>query len=395
MNCELLHKKSLLSSLLFCVLFLFLVAGCKKDTRSIDLNVAAVTALYTPLDSQYIKLNPAANLSQIFSWQQAQAEDGSLVLYQVAFDQVGGDFSKPFYSIVSDGKGIQNTLTLSHGDLNKIAALGGAVFFQRKKFIWTVFSSKGTNVVKAKVSRTIDLERPAGFDVLPGSLYLTGTATEGGATLANALKMKQTAPGEFEIYSQLGAGTYQFVDNNNGTPKQYYLVNTNGVLNVGVNGVDTFSGAAKIMRIRVSFNNVNGTLAEVKSMQLWYCAANDFWFSLPYTGGGTWRYNGYTVTLQTVPWGLEDRYKFKMVINDGTGDKDQWLNGATSDSPGQDGQYPGTLAYKTINFDANDGSQWDWSWKFDKTYLSQGSVADFWVSLRATDSAYTQNYKKE
>jgi hypothetical protein len=377
------------------VVLAFLLGACKKDSRSIDLNLTAVTALYTPLDSQYIKLNPAANLSQTFTWQQARAEDGSLVLYEVAFDQAGGDFSKPFYSVVSDGKGVQNTLTLSHGDLNKIASLGGADFFQRKKFIWTVFSSKGTNVVKAKVFRAIDLERPAGFAVLPSNLYLTGTATEGGATLASALQMKQTSPGEFEIFSQLSAGTYQFVDNNSGTPKQYCLVNINGVPNISVNGVDTFSGAPKIMRIRLSFNNVNGNLAEVKSLRLWYCDANDFWFTLPYTGGGIWRYNGYTVTLGTVPWGLEDRYKFKMVIDDGTGDKDQWLNGATGDSPGQDGQYPGTLTYRTINFDANNGSQWDWSWKFDKTYLTQGSVADFWISLRATDSAYTQNYKKQ
>jgi hypothetical protein len=54
----------------------------------------------------------------------------------------------------------------------------GAAFFQRKKFRWTVLSSKGTNVKKAGVSRIIDLERPGGFVVLPGAMYITGTATE-------------------------------------------------------------------------------------------------------------------------------------------------------------------------------------------------------------------------
>jgi hypothetical protein len=374
---------------------LLFAAACRKDTRSINLNVSAVAALYTPTDSQYIKLNPAANLSQAFTWEQALADDGSLVLYEVAFDQVGGDFSKPFYTTVSDGKGVQNTLTLLHGDLSKIAALGGSDFFQRKKFIWTVFSSKGTNRVKAKVFRVIDLERPAGFDVLPSTIYLTGAATEGGTTLANALPMKQVSAGEFEIYTKLSAGTYHFTDGNSGTPKQYSLSTAGGVVGIVAGGEDTMSGAAKIMRIRLSFNNVNGSLAEIKSVQLWYCDANAFWFTLPYTGGGVWRYNGWAVHLDAVPWGLEDRYKYKMVINDGSGDKDQWLNGAVGDSPGQDGQYPGTLAYRTINFDANNSSQYDWSWKFDKTYLTQGSVADFWISLRATDAAYTQNYQKE
>jgi hypothetical protein len=207
--------------------------------------------------------------------------------------------------------------------------------------------------------------------------------------------MKQTSSGEFEIYTKLSPGTYQFMDGNTGSPKQYSLTTTGGVMGITAGGTDTYTGSAKIMRIRLSFNNVNGSLAEVKSMQLWYCQGNAFWFTLPYASNGIWRYNGYAVTLGTVPWGLEDRYKYKMVIDDGSGDKDQWLNGATSDSPGQDGQYPGTLAYRTLNLDENNDSQWDWSWKFDKTYLTQGSTADFWVSLRATDPAYTQNYQKE
>jgi len=374
---------------------LLLLGACKKDTRSIDLNVGAVTALYTPTDGQYIKLNPAANLTQTFQWQQALADDGSLVLYEVAFDQVGGDFSKPFYTVVSDGKGVQNMLTLTHGDLSKIAALGGSDYFQRKKFIWTVFSSKGTNRVKAKVSGTIDLERPAGFANIPGTLYITGPATEGGATLANALQMKQTAAGEFEIYTKLSPGTWHFADGISGTPKTYSLADAGGYLGI-VNGGDaTVTDGPKVMRIRLSFNNVNGSLAEVRSVQLWYAQDNAFWFTLPYTSNGVWRYNGYVTHLVPVSYGIEDRYKYKMVINDGAGDKDQWLNYSSNDSPGQNDQYPGTLTYRTINFAANNGSQWDWTWKFDTHYLTDGAVTDFWISLRATDPAYTQNYQKE
>jgi len=373
-------------------LLLLLLGACKKDTRNVDLNVTAVATLYTPVDNQYLKLDPKANPTQTFQWEQARAQDGSLVLYEVAFDQVGGDFSKPFYTQVSDGKGVQNTLTLSHGDLNKIAALGGAAFFDRKKFIWTVLSSKGTNRIKAKESRTIDLERPAGFDNPPATLYITGSATEGGADISNALQMRRMPDGVFEIYTKLSAGTYQFVDGKTGTARKFYLADDHGIVPDGSN---TFSGASKVVRIRLNFDLISGSMVEVKSIQLWYCQGNTFWFTLPYTSNGVWRYNGYTVTLITQPWGREERYKYKMVINDGTGDKDQWLNYATNDSPGQDGQYPHTVAYKTINFDANNSSQFDWSWKFDRNYLTDGSVTDFWVSLRATDPAYTINYQKE
>ena len=64
--------------LFFCVLLFW--TGCKKDERSINLNVSAVNAFFTPDDGKSIKLKPAANLTEVFEWDQAKAEDGSIVL---------------------------------------------------------------------------------------------------------------------------------------------------------------------------------------------------------------------------------------------------------------------------------------------------------------------------
>ena len=367
---------------------------CKKDERDINLNLSEVGDIFTPADGKYIKLDPKSGATESFEWSQAKAEDGSLVLYEVAFDQENGDFSHPFYTVTADNKGVLNKLTLTHADLNRIATLGGADFYQRKKFRWTVMASKGTNVKPAAVSRIIDLERPGGFAVLPASLYISGSATENGDVLANALPMKKLRDGVFEIFTKLKAGTYKFYDGNSGSPKQYYIYDDNGSKTIGMSGETTFTGADKIMRIQIDFNNIAAAQTEVKSVQLWYCAGNTFWMTLPYAGNGVWRYNNYTVNYTVMPWGIEQRHKYKMVLNDGSGDKNLWLNYASTDSPDQDGQYPHTVTYKTINMDRNDDSQWDWSWKFDRTYLTQGSVADFWVSLRATDAAYTVNYQK-
>jgi hypothetical protein len=380
------------------ILFAFatlLFIGCDKDERDINMNLTEVTNIFTPADALSIKLNPAGGAVEVFEWEQAKAADGSLVLYEVAFDQENGDFSAPFYTTVSDNKGVLNKLSLSHGDLNKIAELGGSEFFEKKKFKWTVLASKGTNVKKAAVSRTIELERPGGFDVLPGNLYITGTATEGGDALANALKMHQVSPGVFEIYSKLKAGTYKFVDGITGTPKEYYIFDNAGINAIGMNGETTFTGPDKIMRVRLDFNNINASYAEIKDVKLWYSAGNEFWFSLPYTSNGVWRKNGHTVSYVQMPWGFEERHKYMMVINDGTGDKNHWLNSNFGDPAGQDGQYPSSLTYRTINMTANNGSQWDWGWKFDRNYLTNGSVADFWISLRGSDPAYTMNYQKQ
>jgi hypothetical protein len=316
------------------------------------------------------------------------------VLYEVAFDQEGGDFSAPFYTIVSNNRGVENKLTLTHGQLNQIAALGGAEFFEKKKFKWTVLASKGTNVKKATAARVIELERPGGFDVLPGSVYLYGSATEVGDNLANALKMKQVSPGVFEIFTKLKAGTYKFTDGTTGTPNQYHVFDNGGVQAIGIDGETTFAGPDKIMRIILNFNDINASYAEVKSVQFWYAQGNEFWFELPYVGNGVWRKDAWTVQLITVPWGREERYKYKMVYNDGTGDKDLWLNSNFGDPPGQDGQYPSSLEYRTINLQKNDASQYDWGWKLDRNYLPDGAVADFWVSLNASEPAYYQAYQK-
>lgn len=368
---------------------------CKKDEKKINLNLTEVQNLVSPADAKYIKLDPAANLTENFEWGQARAEDGSLVLYEVVFDQENGDFSKPFYSIVSNSRGVENKLTLTHGQLSQIASLGGADFFQRKKFKWAVNASKGTNVKRSTQSRVIDLERPGGFAVIPGSVYMYGTATEAGNNIAAALKMRQVSAGVFELYSKLTAGTFKFVDGLTGTPRQFSINTlTNGSLGLTVNGETTFSGADKILRITINFNDVNAKYLEVKKMEFWYCQGNTTWFELPYVSNGLWQKNAWPTALQTVSWGLEERYKYRMTVNDGTGDKLYWLNSNFGDPPGQDGLYPSTVAYRTINTDKNDGSQYDNGWKLDKAYVTQGSVINYWVSLRGSDAVYTQNYSK-
>jgi starch-binding outer membrane protein SusE/F len=371
--------------------------ACKKDKKEINLNLSEVRNFFTPADNKYVKLNPATNPTEIFEWEQAKAEDGALVLYEVAFDQESGDFSKPFYTVVSNGRGVENKLTLTHGQLNQIAALGGSDFFQRKKFKWTVLASKGTNVKKATVSRIIDLERPGGFAVIPGTVYITGSATEGGATLANALKMFQVGPGIFEVFTKLKAGTYQFVDGNTGTPRQFYLKDIGGgQLGLDVNGSATFTGADKIMRIRINFNDVNGSMVEVKSIRMWYSHGNAFKTTLNYVSNGLFRSSGYVADWIPVGWspGGEQRYKYKMVYNDGTGDKDLWINSFYGDPENQN-TYPSTLEYRRVNLDKNDGSQYDWGWKMNMPAAPIGSVVDFWVTFRGTETVYNQNYEKQ
>lgn len=386
-----LNPMKYLHNLIFYSLLCLLMTtiGC-DDEEDLNLNLTEVQNLLAPEDNASIALKPSQNLSIDFQWDQARAEDGSLVLYEVVFDQVEGDFSVPFYSTLSNGKGVENKLTLSHADLNSIASMGGADFFEKKKFKWTVLASKGSNIKITPTSKTIELERPGGFAVLPSELYITGSATEGGDDISQALKMKQIETGKYEIYTKLVPGNYKFIDGLSGSARTFFINEEDGEKVIGTDSETTYSGTEKVYRIRVDFNAISAKIDEVKSVGFWYCWENKVLYDLNYDGGGIWRINGVTVTLSTVPWGLEERHKYKVVLNDGAADFEEWWGYQTDDSPGQDGKYGSADPSYFHAYLIENNDQWNHAWKLDRTAI-QGKVADFALKF-TTDEPYASEY---
>src|SRR3712207_422032 len=118
-------KKYISSTIVLVLLFaVSVLSSCKKE-KELNTNVGAVKTLYALDDKKSLKLQPATSAAVLFEWESAKAEDGTLVQYEVVFDKASGDFSNPIFKKVSDGNGVQTTLTLSHKDLNKIAKLAG------------------------------------------------------------------------------------------------------------------------------------------------------------------------------------------------------------------------------------------------------------------------------
>jgi starch-binding outer membrane protein SusE/F len=381
------YLQNLICYSLLCLLMT--IIGC-DDEEDLNLNLTEVQNLLAPEDNASIALKPSQNLSIDFQWDQARAEDGSLVLYEVVFDQVEGDFSAPFYSTLSNGKGVENKLTLSHADLNSIASMGGADFFEKKKFKWTVLASKGSNIKITPTSKTIELERPGGFAVLPSELYITGSATEGGEDISQALKMKQTETGKFEIYTKLVPGNYKFIDGLSGSARTFFINEEDGQKVIGTDSETIYSDTEKVYRIRVDFNAISAKIDEVKSVGFWYCWENKVLYDLNYDGGGIWRINDVTVTLSTVPWGLEERHKYKVVLNDGAADFEEWWGYQTDDSPGQDGKYGSADPSYFHAYLIENNDQWNHAWKLDRTAI-QGKVADFALKF-TTDEPYASEY---
>ncbi|AQG82556.1 SusE domain-containing protein [Spirosoma montaniterrae] len=362
--------------------FLLLVGGlaglltqCTEPGRDLDVTISDVGNFFSPDDNRFVKLQPATPAAVVFEWGQARAQDGTLVLYEVAFDKETGDFSKPIYKITSDNNGVLNKATIAHRDLNRVAALAGIGSLGTGKLKWTVLASRGVNVKQAGASRMLQVERPAGFADIPADIFLTGDATEAGADLAKAIKLRAVRPGEFEVYTSLKAGTYRFVDRTTGTPKAFYI---DGV-NIKENGTTTVTGPSKVYKVTLDFNNAAARLTEVKSLGLWYSNDNAVRFPLTYTGNGTWTLTNTKIDFPAVPWGKEERYKFRLTVVGADGkDAYEWYGSSNSDNSRADANSPASYFYLFPIAE----SQWDYSYKFNGAV--DGKNVDLLVSLTPT-----------
>ncbi|RFZ85073.1 hypothetical protein DYU05_05580 [Mucilaginibacter terrenus] len=372
--------KNIFYSLLAGIVAMLVITGCKKDKTLSSTNVSAVSNLFLPENAKYIKIVSGAAGSVAFEWEQAHAEDNGLVLYEVAFDKEGGDFSKPLYSVPSDGNGLYNKLTLTFSDLNKIATLSGVKPQESGKVIWRVISSKGINEVASKESRVVEIERPAGFTDVPTELFLTGTATEGGDDLSKAVKFKQTAPGKFEIFTSLKEGSFHFADRITGTPGTYSYDGTK----LTEAGNTNFAGATKVERIEVDFNVASYKVTEVTAVGLWFSADNKIWFDLPYSGNGTWSADNKSIVFHQESWGRDERYKFRFTFKNADGSTTtQYYGSANADNSAADANTPPTYYYmKPVN-----NSQYDYTFKFNHAF--DNKTASIKVIFNTTVPEYT------
>ncbi len=362
------------------LIVLAVITGCKKDDTLKHTQVSAVNTLFAPANDAFLKLDPKAG-STDFEWEQARAEDGGVVQYEVVFDKADGDFSKPLYAYPSEGNGLYNRLTLTHAEMNKIASSAGIEALTKGKIKWTVRSSKGINVKSAAESRILEIERPAGFSEIPADLYLTGAASEGGADLSKAVRFKKTGNGIFEIYTRLKDGNYHFTDGNSGTPKTFSVVNST----LKTDGETASAGGEKVVRIRVDFNTAVASFTQIESFGVFLSGDNRVIFTLPYAGNGVFKAQDQPVVFKTESWGRDERYKLQMKVKkeDGTSDT-EWFGSTNKDNQAPTASSP--VAY--FNIVPVDNSQYDFSFKFYKA--ADNKNVDMEVKFQA-EGAYTHS----
>lgn len=347
--------KNISLSLLASLALLF-ITSCKKDIKRLDLNITPVSNLAAPTDNSDIQLQPATGASIVFQWNPAQTPDSGLILYEVVFDKADGDFSNPVYKILADGSGVQTQATVPQKDLNKIAAIAGIQASSSGKIKWAVLASKATNAKISTETRILQIDRPAGFATVPDSLFIFGTATEAGNDPANAIPLKKTADGVFELYTSLGTGSYLLTDQRNAGGIEYYIdVNNSNIIKLG-NTPTEVTGPSKAYRLSYDFNVATSEDTEIKSIGLFQSANNAEIGQLSYAGNSTWQIDTLPVAFVQFSWGRDDRYKFIMHTQSGL---EYWgSQNANNVSPaGQPASYFYLLPV------TND--QWNNTYKFD------------------------------
>lgn len=359
------------------VSLLLAFVACDNDGEVRDLGVTAVKLLYEPDHGKAVVLQSSASATLYFEWEPARAEDSGAVLYEVAFDKVDGDFSNPVYIAAADNNGGTNHATITHKQLNNIAAMAGIESAAQGTLKWTVFSSKGINPVKAEQERTLTVTRLAGFADIPSQLYLTGDATEVGSTLGRALVMRKVTEGEFEIYAKLTGGqTFRFVSANSGTPKEYSL-NGEKIVEGGTASVSQTG----IYKYYLDFNVGSFTMKEVTKVSL-YLNWSQMQIELPYKALGVWEVSDYTITGLEGSDNSDDRYKFRMESSDG---ETEWR------AINNDSKPTGNEAYYYM-VEKTDVEQWtnNQIWKNPASDGWSGKTYDITFSLNAA-SSYTHN----
>lgn len=358
--------------------FLSLVfAACNSDGVVRDIGVSGVKKLYEPADGKSVILQSSASATLYFEWEPARAEDSGNVLYEIAFDKANGDFSNPITILASDNNGGTNHATLTHKQLNKIAAMAGIESSKQGTLKWTVFSSKGINPVKADEERTLTLTRLAGFADIPNELYITGEGTETGSDISKALIMKKIADGEFEIYTKLNADkAFKFVSSVTGTPVEYSLSGEKIILG----GTSTISKTG-VYKYYLDFNIGSFTTKEVTKVSL-FLNWSQKKIELTYKGLGIWETTNYSITGLSGNNNTDDRYKFRMESSTG---ETEWR--ATSN----DSKPTGNEAYYHM-VERTNVEQWtdNQIWKTPSTTGWSDKTYDITFSLNAS-VPYTHN----
>ncbi|NDV69384.1 hypothetical protein D0T66_10810 [Dysgonomonas sp. 25] len=338
------------------------MVSCTEDMKFKNAKVTPVETLYEPVDGKTLLLDPQG--SSYFSWEPARTEDSGPAIYEIIFDKLGGDFSNPLYVMPSDGNGSLAGVSVSHKILSLVAELNGVDMGESTTVIWTVRSSRGINTAISSVHRELSYTRLAGFtpEQTPAELYITGTGSEAGTNLSDAIPFKNLGKQIFEIYTELNSGqTYQLVSKTSTSDPDFKTFYIDGLIKQSEHGTEsgTVTQTSGIYHIVLDFSTASVTFTEIQRVEFYFCPTGATEWPLAYQGKGIWKGTG-PVTFKQESWGRDQRYKFRVTT---ATQLEDWgpENAGEDGTPSGAAEYYNLAIYTPVN-------QWDHKWKFASAF---------------------------
>lgn len=296
-----------MNKLIIYTITLFLIGSvlsCSDPVEEIDNTVVlnAVEKLISPINKSTITIDDL-RLVEKFEWQKAETSKGIVPDYEVIFFKENGTSSEAIYSINT----ATNSTSINHSKLSEIASKAGINMGESGTVKWTVRAYYESLSVVSNVVNEFVITLPKVKSEVT-KLYITGSATEFGDDIADAMEFTKISDSEFRIFTELKAGlSYNFISNIEGDDIRYFSVKNNKLAEDGSASEIMKSG---VYRINVDISNETVSLKEITDLSLYYAIKHRA-ISLQYVGEGIWK-TVCLINFSQEQWGDETRYKFRM-----------------------------------------------------------------------------------
>lgn len=261
------------------LVFLVALVSCEEENNIAEVDdswILSQAELSYPQDNYEFTLDRTNKEDVIrFEWKKPASERPYTITYNWMLDLGDGDFSDPLIKMLSAQNGGATFAEVSYLQIDE--ALGNAGI-QESETVPVKWAVQAVSVGKTSIStHSMNLQR---FDVPPPptDLFISGSATETGADLGNAIAMKKiiradgSATNTFQIYTKLEAGnSFNFYSGKDGTATVYTIVQgaDGDQIDIGDSAISV--AETSVYRITVNFSSEK---VEIFKIDRWSMVGN-------------------------------------------------------------------------------------------------------------------------